>query len=130
MVQFVCPPALEGKLARYTSITISVPAALRSWKKSLHSYEWIKPDGNIKSLEELSIPEQAKRRAVEDLIRAGGPIAQPVLGIGVMDNIEIGMGRAEFLTLAAHGLRHIPVYIPCSNESDFKAFRADVKSGA
>jgi hypothetical protein len=46
----------------------------------------------------------------------------------MMENIEIGCGRAEFLTLAAHGLKTMPVHIPKSNESDFKPFRADVKS--
>ena len=50
--------------------------------------------------------------------------------IGMMDNVEIGVGRAELLTLAAAGIETMPVHIPKSSESDFKPFRADVKSPA
>lgn len=108
---------------RYIALNIHVPAVLESWRGSLFSFEWLHPDGNIKTMNELTVPEQEKRAAAESLIASGAPVPMPILGIGVMDNIEIGTGRAEFLTLAAHGLAVMPVHIPKSCESDFKAFK-------
>jgi hypothetical protein len=127
---FASPPVSEDHPGRYIGIVVSVPKVLQSWKKSLYSYEWLYADGRIKTLDELSEAEKAKRLRVEDTVRAGQPVNSPVLGIGVLDNIEIGMGRAEFLTLASYGLKTMPVMIPRSAESDFKAFRADVESEA
>lgn len=114
--------------ARYVAIHVRVPEIVKSWRLSLFSFEWLKADGKIKTPEELSETEREKRRAVETLLREGTPLPMPILGIGVTDNIEIGCGRAEFLTLAAMGVQTVPVHIPKSCESDFKPFRADVNS--
>lgn len=125
-IQFIENPALHGRANRYICIVIDVPGVLESWRRSLFSFEWLRPDGEIKDLPELPAREQPKRAAVEQKLETGMPIEQPVLGIGLMENVEIGIGRAEFLTLAARGVTRMPVHIPASNESDFKAFRADV----
>ena len=114
--------------AQYISISISVPKVLESWRQSVFSFEWLKDDGSIKTVEELSEDERPKREAIEDSIRKGRSLSKPILGIGIQDNVEIGSGRAELLTLAAHGVEIIPVHIPKSNESDFQAFLADVNS--
>ncbi len=113
---------------KYLCITVDAGKALKSWKHSLLSYEWLRPDGAIREPGELPAHEQPKRSAVEEKLKNGQPIERPVLGIGIMENVEIGIGRAEFLTLAARGLTRIPVHIPKSNESDFQAFRADIDS--
>lgn len=110
----------------YTNIDVESSLVLKSWKLSLFSFEWLRPDGSIKPLEELAEAEAEKRRLVEIRLRNGEPFEKPILGIGVMDNVEIGVGRAEFLTLAAHGVRIIPVHIPTACESDFKACRPRV----
>ena len=112
----------------YICVIVDVSCVLKSWRDSLFSFEWLSPEGEIKSSEELSEQEQPKRASVEEKLHNGKPIEKPILGIGLQDNIEIGSGRAEFLTLAAHGLKEIPVHIPKSNESDFKDFLADVNS--
>lgn len=129
-IRFIDNPSIHGSDAAYIELVVDTPQVLESWKNSLFSFEWLLPDGRIRSLEQLPEVEQVKRSSVEDRIRAGQPIEKPVLGIGIMDNIEIGMGRAEFLTLAARGIRAIPVHIRKASENDFKAFAADVKSGA
>jgi hypothetical protein len=112
----------------YIAVTVDVARVLKSWRESLFSFEWLTPEGDIKSLENLPAHEQPKRQAVEEKLRAGQPLEKPVLGIGIMDNVEIGSGRAEFLTLAAKGVTKIPVHIPKSCESDFKAYRVPVNS--
>ena len=122
--KFIDNPVISGRNDRYTTITINVPAVLESWRISLFSYEWLLPDGRIRSIAELPAQEQPKRQEVEDKLKSGKPIEKPVLGIGLMDNVEIGSGRAIFLTLAAHGCTSIPVHIPNSNTKEFDPFRA------
>jgi hypothetical protein len=119
-------PALKGREANYVSISVDSPKVLSSWRESLFSFEWLHPDGRIKKPAELSETERAKRETVEKKLSSNQPIEKPVLGIGIMDNVEIGIGRAEFLTLAANGIRKIDVHIPKSNQGDFKPFLAGV----
>ena len=126
-IKFISNPLLDNSEGKYVTIIIHVPLALESWRQSVFSYEWLKPDGSLKTMAELTPVEQTKREAVETAVKSNRAIAQPILGIGVMDNIEIGSGRAEFLTLAAKGITRMPAHIPKSNESDFKVFRADIK---
>ena len=127
-IKFVENAQLTGGNDRYLSVIVHTGVVLESWRHSLYSFEWLKPDGTIKSIDELPEHEKPKREAIEQKIKSGKAIERPVLGIGIMDNVEIGLGRAEFLTLAAHGVERIAVHILKSNESDFKLFRADIKS--
>lgn len=110
----------------FKNIDVEAGAVLESWRLSLFSFEWLRPDGSLRPPEELAEAEAQKRRLVEEKLKNGEPLEKPVLGIGVMDNVEIGAGRAEFLTLAARGVRIIPVHIPAACESDFKACRPRV----
>lgn len=123
-IKFRDNAAALAKPGAFLSIEVDTKAVLKSWKSSLYSFEWLTPDGAIKALEELSGPEAAKRLAIESAVKAGEEIEKPVLGIGMLDNVEIGSGRAQFLTLAAEGLAAMPVHIPASNEKEFKKFLA------
>ncbi len=125
-VSFADNEAIQANRSAYAEVVVNTAAILKSWKLSLYSFEWMRPDGTIKSMDELPFREQERRRAVEDALQSGQSISRPVLGIGLMDNVEIGAGRAEFLTLAARGYHEIPVYIPKSCEKDFKPF---IKNG-
>jgi hypothetical protein len=127
-IKYIENPGLNGSRERYMTTVLDVAKALESWKLSIFSFEWVHSSGRIKTMEELSDLEKTKRIEAEKKYSKGGPFEQPVMGIGLGENIEIGLGRADFLTLAAHGVKTIPVHIPKSNESDFKPFRADVKS--
>ena len=107
----------------YMEITVDTGKVMKSWRESLFSFEWLLPDGRIKATGELSDSERPRREAVETALAKGQSLDKPILGIGMMDNIEIGSGRATFLTLVAHGIKTIPVHIPRGNEADFKKFR-------
>lgn len=124
---FIENKALQERESHYLSVHVKTDAVTKSWKQSLFSFEWLRKDGTIKDMQELSETEWPKRAAIERKLENGEPIEMPVLGIGIMDNIEIGIGRAEFLTLAANGIKTIPVHIPKSHQEDFKAFLAEVK---
>lgn len=125
-VNFIDNKAALAKPQMYMCIHVDVSAALQSWRLSVFSYEWMNSDGSIKDMSDLSDAEAEKREYVEMQIREHEPLEKPVLGIGIQDNVEIGSGRAVLLTLAAQGIKTIPVHILKSNESDFKAFLADV----
>jgi hypothetical protein len=127
-ITFIDNPAAGSGQSTYISVIVDTALVLESWRSSLFSFEWLTPEGAIKTLENLPAHEQPKRRNVEEKISTQEPIEKPVLGIGIMDNIEIGAGRAEFLTLITHGATKIPVHIPKSCESDFKPFIVAVSS--
>lgn len=117
-------PALAGRESRYTILWVDSAKVLKSWRQSLYSFEWLTPDGSIRDSADLPMQEHQKHKEIEKRISQGVALERPVLGIGIMDNVEIGAGKAVFLTLAAQGHKTIEVYIPVSNEKEFKAFLA------
>lgn len=125
-IEFIDNKAAQTNPEKFVSVTIDTARVFKSWKGSIYSFEWLDSDGKIKTTETLSDAESAKRAAVEKSIAENAKIEKPVLGIGMMDNIEIGSGRATFLTLADAGVKTMPVHIPKSCESDFKDFLTEV----
>ncbi|QQG36238.1 MAG: hypothetical protein HYS17_00140 [Micavibrio aeruginosavorus] len=122
-IKFTDNPVARNRPDHYTEITVDTAEIIKSWRESLFSFEWLLPDGRIKSSGELSEAERPRREAVEAAMASQTPLDKPVLGIGMLDNVEIGSGRATFLTLVAHGFKTLPVHIPRTNEADFKKFR-------
>lgn len=127
-VNFVDNKAALARPEQFIAIEINVGAVLQSWRLSVFSYEWLERDGSIKTISALSAEEGEKRALVEKALQTREPLEKPLLGIGIQDNVEIGSGKAVLLTLADLGLQTMPVHIPTSNKSDFKAFLADVPS--
>lgn len=121
-MHFSDSPSIRGREDRYTVVRVRSDAIVKSWKASLFSFEWLNPDGTIRSLDDLPLHERDKRVKVEKKLSSNAAIDRPVLGIGIMDNVEIGAGRDIFLTLAARGFKDIEVHIPVSNTKDFKQF--------
>lgn len=117
-------PSIAGREDRYKVIRVDSAKTIKSWQKSLYSFEWLLPNGEIRGISDLPLKEHQKREETETALKTGRPIERPVLGIGIMDNIEIGSGRAVFLTLASQGHDMIEVHIPKANETDFRPFLA------
>jgi len=125
-IEFTDHSAAKKKPDAFIEVTVDSAKVIASWRSSIFSFEWLTSEGEIKPAKDLPEREQAKRSAVENRLSAGEAIEKPVLGIGIQDNVEIGAGKTEFLTLAALGRKSIPVHIPKSNENDFKAFMSDI----
>lgn len=121
-INFIDNPAVTASIDKYDSVNVDAAKVLESWRSSLFSYEWVLPDGRIKTADELPDSEKEKRKAVEQKLQKNEPLEKPVLGIGLLENVEIGMGRHIFLTLAAQGIEQIPVHIPKSHKKDFDPF--------
>jgi hypothetical protein len=115
-------PVIKGREKNYAEVTVDLGKIVASWRASLFSYEWMLPDGRIKGRDELPEGEKPKRDAVEERIKAGQPLDKPVLGIGLLENVEIGAGRAILLTVAAHGIKTMPVHIPATHADEFAPF--------
>lgn len=109
---------------KYVTLTVDARAVLDSWKSSLFSFEWLDAAGGIRTPDDMPMREREKRLEVERSLKSGQKLERPILGIGIMDNVEIGSGRAVFLTLAAMGHTTIPVAVPKSCAKDFKPFIA------
>lgn len=115
-------PALKGREEKFVTLEIKVVPVLASWQESIFAHEWLTPDGQIKKMSEMADKVQLRRAEIEKIIAGQGPLDRPVLGIGILDNIEIGSGKDLFLSLAALGMATIPVHIPRSHEQDFRMF--------
>ena len=92
---------------------------MKSWKISLFSFEWLTPEGQIRKPSELPSKEQEKYQNILSAYSKGDELERPILGIGVMDNIEIGSRRDVLLTLAAQGIDRLEVHIRKQNHEDF-----------
>lgn len=118
----------EATVDKYITVSVDVCCVLKSWKKSLFAHVWLNHDGLPHALNLLPEAERMQREEVEGKIQAKIPLQRPLLGIGLFDNVEIGMGKAEFLTLAALGVQQITVHIMKSDESDFQKLATAVGS--
>ncbi len=123
-LQLIDNPVIKGREDRYKVVRVKTVPILTSWRTSLFSFEWLETDGSIRTLDNLPLHERDKRLKIEQSLKKGEALARPVLGIGIMDNVEIGAARDVFLTLAAQGVDVIEAHIPVSNTADFKKFLA------
>lgn len=119
---FIDNPALGSRQAAYMTVTLSMAPVLASWKESLFAHEWLRPDGTVKPPAEQNDSVREKRQIVEKKLKDGAPLERPVLGIGILDTVEIGAGRDTLLTLAAAGIGQISAHIPRSHYDEFRLF--------
>lgn len=119
---FIDNKIITNKEGAYRTEIANVGKILESWKFSLFSFEWLTTEGNIRDLLELPKLEQEKYQEIMLKLSRDDPLERPVLGIGVMDNIEIGSRRDVFLTLAKQGYNKLPVHIPIANLKEFTPY--------
>ncbi len=123
-VTWIISPSIAARSDVFVIESVSCKEVLKSWRYSLFAHEWLDERGAVKKFAELKEKEQLKQRDVLTALKTSAPLEQPVLGIGINDEIEIGAGRAVFLTLCAEGFQTIPVYLPKSCLGEFTKFLA------
>lgn len=124
--RFTENPATAGRPDAYMVVEVRLAPVLDSWRESLFSYEWMKPDGTLKSPGDLREREFLLREAAEHRLHGTGLLERPVLGVGIGDNIEIGSGKDLLLTLAGLGGTDMPVHIPKTHLKYFRPFLKEV----
>lgn len=112
-------PSFEAQKERYEKVCLDSHAVVEAWRRSLFSHEWLYPDGRFRVHADMKESLRLQRVALEAAIKAGKPLDRPLLGLGLIDGVEIAYARAEFLTLAALGVARIEVYIPCADRNVF-----------
>ncbi len=123
-IDFIDNPAVKNREDCYVTLTVDTAKVLESWKNSLYAFEWLTNEGLFRPSSELPEREQERQISLQKALKEGAPLEKPVLGIGLMDNVEIGAGRAVFLTLAQKEISTIPVHIPKNHRTDFETFLA------
>ncbi len=115
-------PAIAGRADRYMVLRVDVARVLEGWRGSLMAHEWFNPDGTLRDIDHLNMLDRDKVLKVRKSLQDSLPLPRPVLGIGLLDNIEIGASRDVFFTLASEGVRTIDVHIPRGNQPEFKPY--------
>ncbi len=114
--------AATQNTTKYVTICINMDAVVESWRGSLFSFEWLTPRGEVMASDKMRDVEREKFQSVQFSYKESLPLERPILGIGVMDNIEIGSRRDVLLTLYSLGVKTLDVHVPKSNIEDFKDF--------
>lgn len=121
-VTYVTHPSIMDETGAFQTLRVHLKKILENWRGSLFSFEWLHPDGTLKTRAELGPRQREQREQVEQQIHNRKPLCRPVLGIGVLECVEIGAGRDTLLTLAASGGEIIEVDVPLSMVQDFQKF--------
>lgn len=114
--------SLRGREYKYDIIDVNLKIILENWKISLFSFEWLMPDGSIRAPEKLPETEREKYHTVLTSYENGEALERPILGIGIMDNIEIGSRRDVLLSLMSVGIETLSVHIPKNSREDFTPY--------
>lgn len=122
VTRFGASSAIKGREEVFVQGEAMIAPVLASWRESLFAHEWLHQDGKIRKPSEMNEKMRLRRMEIEELIDGDKILERPVLGIGILDNIEIGAGRDLFLACAARGMERIPVHIPKSHVEDFRLF--------
>ena len=115
-------PTLKDRADKFTLMEVDLGKIVKDWKKSLYSFEWLLPDGTVRPPEKLTTDYRHQYNNVEQVFQLNGALERPILGLGMMDNVEIGSRKEVLLTLARLGVETMDVHVPKSCADDFKKF--------
>ncbi len=107
---------------QYVTVNVQLQRIVESWRQSLFSFEWLDKNGQVRPPETLKDTEKSKYNSVYMAYRTGIPMERPILGLGVMDNVEIGSKKEVLLTLYSLGIAEMDVHVPDSCLKDFQKF--------
>lgn len=109
--QFCNHTVIDQNPADYVEIMVSPQKIFEQWKLSFFAHELLHKDGSVKSQDELSGDTLNKFIRASESFHRGEEVPKPVLGVGIFDGVEIGIGR-EIIAAAYHsGLNTIPVHV-------------------
>lgn len=95
----------------YIEIETSPATIFKVWKLSFFAHELLHKDGRVKSETELSGDALQKYIAASESLKRGEDVPKPILGVGIYEGIEIGVGR-EIIAAAYHAkMPTIPAHI-------------------
>lgn len=95
---------------KYIEMSVAPSILIKAWAQSMFSYELLTKDGNLKPQNQLKPHTIEKLAAAKNIFVQGGEIIKPVIGVGIMDNIEIGIGCEIVVAAYDVGITEMPVH--------------------
>lgn len=120
--RFTDHPNVAANRDAYTDATLDIAKALPSWRQSLISYKWLNAEARPKGASDLADEQRAQVDDVIRILTRGDALPKPIVGLGMLDNLEVGSGAAIVATLAAQGVKTIPVHVRKAQEKGLKKF--------
>ena len=104
----------------YVEMQMQPEAILKAWSLSMFAHEVLNKDGSIKSDKDMSAVTLEKYLAAKECLKRGEAVSKPIIGVGIMDNIEIGIGRE--IVAASYDLKinSIPVHMRQGQAKDIR----------
>lgn len=121
-IKLVNNTSLKGREDKFTLMEVNLDKIVSGWKESLFSFEWLTPEGQVKVMKDLSESHAKQYQDIEKQYKQSNPLERPVLGLGMMDNVEIGSRKEVLLTLHTLGVPKLEVHVPNSCIKDFQKF--------
>ncbi len=106
----------------YVEISLSPDKIMMAWATSLYSYELLNKDGTVKSTGDMMDETLQRYVDAEEKLRRGEGVSKPIIGIGIMEGIEIGIGREIVAAAKALGVKEIPVYVRKAQVDEIKSY--------
>ena len=119
-IKLIDNASLKGREEKFTLMKVNLKKVIADWQDSLFSFEWLEPDGTVRSLKTLSADRTEQYQKIESLYKNNGALERPVLGLGMMDNVEIGSRKEVLLTLYKLGVSTLEVHVPKTCSEDFQ----------
>jgi len=118
-INFIENPSIRSKENKYITVDLDINAVIRDWRQSLFSFEWLLPDGSVRSVDEMAENIRTKYAYALSKLEKNDPIPMPILGIGVLDNIEIGSGKEFVILLHVKKQKKLTAHILIHDEKEF-----------
>lgn len=95
----------------YVELTVSPRTILKAWSLSMFAHELLNKDGMVKDKADIRDETLQRYVAAEESLKRGEDIAKPIIGIGIMDGIEIGIGREIIAVADVMSITDIPIHV-------------------
>lgn len=102
----------------YVSVTVDIASVFEAWKLSIFSHELLDQMGGVKNEDSLGGDVLKKFLTAREAFNRGEPLEKPVLGIGIYDGVEIGIGREIMAAAFQAGEKTIPVCVRKSQKDE------------
>lgn len=112
---------VERSPADYVTLDVAICDVFNAWKLSLFSHELLDREGGLKGEDALAGDALKKYVAARESLHRGEALEKPVLGIGIYDGIEIGIGREVMAAVYNAGHETMPVCIRKSQKDEICA---------
>ena len=104
----------------YVEMTCAPHDILSAWGLSIFAHDLIHTDGTVKDGNDMSDETLQKYLEATESFKRGEEISKPVIGIGITDGIEIGIGREIIAAAQNLNIEHIPFHVRKGQASEIK----------